>query len=99
MIDNFFENLSKACLAYMNETGTDITKLARKCDISRPELTSIINCTKQDIKMSTVAKICESTNTPPHCLLCLGECPLVEFMTKFPKDFRKYCLMQNNARF
>lgn len=61
-MEKVLEKLSDLILMEMGKTGRTQTCFAELCGISRNELRNIIAKRKNDIKLSTIQKICENSS-------------------------------------
>lgn len=57
----YFERLSELILMEVNRRNCTFTYFADICEISRDELRHIIDCKKDDVKLSTIKKICDNS--------------------------------------
>lgn len=57
----YFERLSELILMEVNRRNCTFTYFADICEISRDELRHIITCQKNDIRLSTLKKICDNS--------------------------------------
>lgn len=66
------EAISRRIYKYMSKNNRSITATSGLWGISRNELSAILNC-KNDVKLSTLAKIADGIGCPVSCLMSQEE--------------------------